>query len=285
MKKAVLIIAAVLFLSLQVFGISIPDLDRLVDFSITLKDLQTALDKKEDAKISRSKYLILDGTVSVILPAEAQPYKLTDKDILNPKSFMGKFKARTGPVAKFLHDKFPKEYQVKLAETELTDPPDQGTIKELLTQINNAAMPRKGAVSLYGETQLRGEFKLDNKEEGLLPPGGEAGSVLTDDEIAFWNRLLLEMAFPGELRSFSIEVELIKGEWDKNENVNSYRCKILFTGSECFKLFTRRVASSLETIPLNTKALIIARPVKPVPSGAGDKRIWYLEGLYLRSIK
>jgi hypothetical protein len=169
-------------------------------------------------------------------------------------------------------------------EAQLAEPMDRGLVKELATQINNAVMPRKGAVSLFKEPRLQGLFALDAQTSALLDPKDPSAPALTDDEIAFWNRLLLERAFPNSIRKFSMEVELIRGEWDKEENVTSYRCRINFTGSECFKLFNRRVPSSLETIPLNTKALIIAKPLRPVTL-ENSKRIWYLEGVYLRNIR
>ena len=80
------------FLIPSVWGISSTDFDRIVDFSVTLEELSEALDKNDYGQIDTDKFVILNGTASVIRPEKSFFYLLNPQDITNLSSFINKLK-------------------------------------------------------------------------------------------------------------------------------------------------------------------------------------------------
>ncbi|MBN1410510.1 MAG: hypothetical protein JW969_06670 [Spirochaetales bacterium] len=278
MKKISIYGLFFILISVQMYGLTNTDLDRIIDFDINLKQLQKALDNGQASAVSRTRYLILDGTVSIVLPADVQAYKLERRDILNPANFVNKLKAGKTEIAQTIFSSLPPEIQADLRSLGAKAPVPEETVKNLIKALNNVLFPRKEPLSLIAGQQIKKTLLSDNTWKEILQ------YELDDDEISFLNRVIIDQTFTGDIAPFTIEIELIRGEWTRDQEVTSYRCRIAFTGIICFKLFVRKTITQSDTVPVNSKALIVAKPVEPVPFG-NSGQIWYLKGIYLRGIK
>jgi hypothetical protein len=89
-----------------------------------------------------------------------------------------------------------------------------------------------------------------------------------------------------EQGSFRARIELISGEWIGTEDVKSYACLIDFSGPGFFKMFPARAPRdpSPDMVFLNSRVLVVARPIGLTTSHQGEKRV-QLEGIYVRVIK
>ena len=89
-----------------------------------------------------------------------------------------------------------------------------------------------------------------------------------------------------EEATFLVRIELISGEWIGFEDVKSYTCYIDFSGPEFFKIFPARAPKnpSPEMVFLNTRLVVIGRPVDITANHQGEKRV-LVEGLLVRPIK
>ncbi|MGA2611901.1 MAG: hypothetical protein ABSG38_00425 [Spirochaetia bacterium] len=86
--------------------------------------------------------------------------------------------------------------------------------------------------------------------------------------------------------SFRVRIELITGEWIGTEDVKSYSCYVDFTGSEYFRIFPARPPRTPEpgTISINSRVIIVGRPLEVTKTPMGDKRI-LVEGMFVRAVE
>jgi hypothetical protein len=86
--------------------------------------------------------------------------------------------------------------------------------------------------------------------------------------------------------SFQVAVELVSGEWLGLEDVQSYRCTVLFRGSRFFPVFPQRAPRNpgQDIVSANDRILVAASPLEKV-TGDGGEEIWILEGLHVRRLR
>ena len=88
-----------------------------------------------------------------------------------------------------------------------------------------------------------------------------------------------------EPETYTVELELIDGEWAGMSDVFLYRCLVEFSGPEYAKKFPerRRASPGPGEVPLNTGIIVVARFLEPVMEG--DSLLPLLQGYYLRTFK
>jgi hypothetical protein len=89
-----------------------------------------------------------------------------------------------------------------------------------------------------------------------------------------------------EEASFSVEVELVGGEWIGTEDVKIYRCRVLFRGPGYFNRFPRRAPrnpSPAQIVP-NDRVLVVARLAGRAAAEDGTA-LWVLDGLHVRPLR
>ncbi len=86
--------------------------------------------------------------------------------------------------------------------------------------------------------------------------------------------------------SFRVRIEVITGEWIGTEDVKSYSCYVDFTGPEYFKVFPARPPRNpvAGTIAINSRVIVVGRPVEVTRSPMGDKRV-VVQGFFVRSVE
>ncbi len=86
--------------------------------------------------------------------------------------------------------------------------------------------------------------------------------------------------------SFRVRIEVITGEWICTEDVKSYSCYVDFTGPEYFKVFPARPPRNpvVGTIAINSRVIVVGRPVEVTRSPMGDKRV-VVQGFFVRSVE
>jgi hypothetical protein len=86
--------------------------------------------------------------------------------------------------------------------------------------------------------------------------------------------------------SYLVQVELVSGEWIGLDEVRSYSCWVLFSGSRFAGVFPARVPRDPppEVIADNDKILIVALPLQTVEIAEGETA-WVLEGIYARPLR
>jgi hypothetical protein len=86
--------------------------------------------------------------------------------------------------------------------------------------------------------------------------------------------------------SFRARIELISGEWIGMEDVKSYTCLVDFSGPAFVEAFPARAPREPGpgVVVLNSRLLVVARPVGSVASPQGGRRI-LLEGVHFRLLK
>ena len=84
---------------------------------------------------------------------------------------------------------------------------------------------------------------------------------------------------------FRVQIEFVDGEWIGLEEVRRYSTQIQFQGEQFAALFPRRTPRnpSPEIILLNSRAIVVARVLRPITTVAGS-RVWRLDGIYIRRI-
>jgi hypothetical protein len=82
--------------------------------------------------------------------------------------------------------------------------------------------------------------------------------------------------------SYSVEIELIDGEWVGVTGVFMYRCLVVFRGNDYKAVFPerRRATPAPEEIPINSNLIIVAK-IKELRT-VGNRVIPVLDGYYLR---
>jgi hypothetical protein len=253
------------------------EFDEIIDFSAGLIELDTMLQEGRANLVDKNKYYIINGTLSDVNPRiiSKQPYffLLFEKDIKDTASFMKKIALANTPLTSFLKTCLTEDTLTMLNGYSIGSIPSSELLNAVLNDINEFIQTQNiynsdNFVTISEELKKIAEFELTGQEE-----------------ITFCNRLLLEEAFPEDIKKVRVQIELVLGEWIGMEEVKSYRGLIYFEGPEAFKIFHRRKekdASSL-WIPLNSKILIVVRPVDIVEMS--DNQVWLFEGYHIRHIK
>jgi hypothetical protein len=276
-KKAHMFVLFIIFV-LQVpfiYTISRADFDNIIDFSITLDVLSQALDSGNYSLIDKNKLLILNGTISVIRPGKPEVFYINTEDILNPSNFILRLKRVKDPMSRFLFKSFSDELKHAIKAYTGSSKEQHGLIDGITNEINTIIEKR----TIYEPSR----FKSPSPGKELV---ALTGSSLSNEEMAFVNRLLLEAAYPAEMKKFEIQVEVLYGMWIGYDEVKSYKSIISFTGVECFKLFKRKNKRNVskEMIDVSVIVLIVAKVIEPITLITGEKA-WHLDGLYIREIK
>ena len=83
--------------------------------------------------------------------------------------------------------------------------------------------------------------------------------------------------------SYTVQLELVYGEWLGLEEVRSYRGRVTFRGPQYVNRIPRRVPADagLDVIQGNSRVIVIARVVEPVVTALGE-RMWQLDGIEIR---
>ena len=122
---------------------------------------------------------------------------------------------------------------------------------------------------------LDGLSAAQAREQGLL-----GRLLLLDGTVAS-----LQFLDPEEA-SFSVEMELVDGEWVGLEEVKIYRCRIRFQGPDFFRQFPRRAPKNLDPsqVTLDDRVLVVAKALLKGGEEAGQP-LWLLQGLHVRPIR
>ena len=94
------------------------------------------------------------------------------------------------------------------------------------------------------------------------------------------------MVLDGSEENYLVQVELVSGEWIGLEEVRSYSCWILFSGSHFASIFPARVPRNAPAgvITANDKILVVAIPLQTVEIAEGETA-WVLEGIHVRLLR
>lgn len=277
MKKNVFVFLLIplFFLIPSLWGISINDFDKIVDFSITLEKLSMALETDTVSHIDKTKFVILDGTASVIRPTTSAFYYINSEDIVHTSSFINKFKKATHKVSQYLLDQFSPELREEIQAYKAGSDNESKLLKDMLNVLKK--IHRKE--SIYDADRFA-QVSLDSTLKEY------AQRDLGPEEQRFVNRLLMESAYPGDIKTIAMEMEIMYGIWIGYDEVKSYKSIIYFKGIECFKIFNRKKINeaSREMIRLNSPVLIIAQIIDVHTFEKGEKG-WKLEGHYIREVR
>ena len=260
------------------FGQALTDFDKIVDFSVNLKELHGMIEQHDDSRLDRSKFLLLNGTISDISPKKSWFFVPSERETNDPAGFIAKIATGNNALPRFLLSKLTQPTQALLKEYSEAPQsvPSKDLLKAFFKDLGNVVkkVPIAQAPGILTGLPLSDELRAII----ALNPGGE--------EMAFLNRLILETAYPENLAPVAVVCELVAGEWVGLEEVKSYHGLVVFEGAESFKVFGRRRpadASSL-MIPVNSRVLVVASPVSPVETALGQV-YWLSRALYIRRIK
>jgi len=86
--------------------------------------------------------------------------------------------------------------------------------------------------------------------------------------------------------TFKVRIQIISGEWIGLDEVKSYTCYVDFSGSEYSRVFPARppAAAKPGIVTLNSRVLVVGRPVRVVESPQGDRSV-LVEGLHVRTLQ
>ena len=257
------------------FGQSRKDFDRVVNFTVNLKELNQSLEKGEEARLERGRFLLLNGTISDISPKSSSFYLLADGDLSNPEGFLTRIGKAADPLSAYLNGRLEPKTRELLGQFIAKKVPSGDVLKPLIKELNDI---------LKKDSLFQAEGLEALSVSGALKD--TARMELNREEVVYLNRLLLEAVYPQEIRYVQVLCELVAGEWVGLEEVESYRCLIQFSGPESFKVFNRRREqdASPAMIPTNTRVLVVAVALKPVTGNQGI-RVWLSEGIYIRRIE
>lgn len=270
-KKIVFFISLLLVTSntLFIYADTAAEIDKFIDFYKTMNDFNL-LQNPEATEQSTDKIVLLVGTISIIDPSGSFDFLYTPEEILNPSAFVAQFKSPKHEVIKYLTTGFSARTKTSLAEDSL-----KNQVSALIRDINTAL--RKN--NLYKDISLQATEYPPYTQEFIK-------AELSDDELAFLNRLLLDKILKDIVAPVTLTVELIRGEWYGYERVESYTCIIRFSGPPAFRIFNRRKSyeASDFMIPLNSRVLLAATPEKVTTSPFSNKNIWLFKGLHVRKL-
>jgi hypothetical protein len=130
------------------------------------------------------------------------------------------------------------------------------------------------------------DFTVTIKSLSEVPKEKEA-EFLKASKILLLNGTVASLSFlnPEEDR-FSVQVELISGEWEGLEAVKSYRCAVIFQGSQYFRTFPARPPRNPDpsVVAPNNRILAVVRPIRII-TGEDGRPLWLLEGFFVRRLQ
>lgn len=263
------------FLISSLWGMSIADFDKIVDFSITLEEMSKAIEEDDFSQINKNKFVILSGIASVIRPDNTSYYLLKKEDIKNPSSFISVLKKPENKISRFLFNQLSYELQERIIAYNKNSGQENTLLNNITREFKNIVEKEQ----IYDKERFS-NITLSAKLRDI------ARRDLSREEKAFVNRLLIETVYPAEINKVSVQVEIVYGVWIGYDEVKSYKSIIEFKGLEAFKIFKRKRPqdASGEMIPINSTILIVAKIIKYFTLEDGEKG-WFLEGLYLRGIQ
>lgn len=124
------------------------------------------------------------------------------------------------------------------------------------------------------------DFEISIKELDKLIKAGQSSKV-ADKYLILNGSLSGYTVTDTEKNSYTVELELINGEWEGVSDVFIYRCKVIFSGEEYRVKFParRRSVPGPGEIALNSGLIVVAK-LKEIKDG-----IAVLDGYYLREYK
>ena len=253
------------------------DLQELIDFSITLRELTQSLESDCAIALSTGKYVILSGTLADITPKASRPYffLLREDDFVDPRSFLLRIRKAADPTAEMLKGILSSENSRLLMDYD----PDGDRVSAVL----NPLLRDWNAL-------LEGGLLSDQPAFKALELSDELAEILTLDpqgeDAQFVNRLILEAALPDDLLPVTVTGKIMSGEWIGTEEIRSYQGLVEFTGPDAYRVFIRRKESDATSlmIPQNSKILTMARLVRPV-EGVQEEKIWLTAAVYVRRLR
>lgn len=260
-----------LFLSGVPFVYSL-DFDEIVDFSINLRELNQFIENEN--QLDKDKYYVLNGIFSNISPKVLTRnyfFYITKKDLLAPSSFVNTVKSGSTPLRAFLKESLSADTLGLLNSS-------SGITEELIDAVLKDISDLIKSGIIYSKDIFSGVSISDELMEIVY------AEPAAQEEIVFLNRLLLETAFPDQIKPVQVEMEIVYGEWVGTEEVIGYKCFVNLSGAIAFRVFNRlrpEEGCSL-MIPVNTKVLIVAKPLRVITKN-GEKS-WLLETYYIRKI-
>jgi hypothetical protein len=250
--------------------------DRIVNFSVTLKELHLSLQEGGTAEMERGRFVLLSGTLSDVEPKLKRPrfYLLKEADIIDPKHFILTIRETGGTLAALVKRGLSDQSADFLEAYNPAKDKASSILKPLLKDLNE--LIQKGP--LY-DKQVFDSIGLDPDLMSIV----RLNPTAEDSE--FLNRLLLEAGFPEDIKPVTVRGEIITGEWLGMEEIRSYHGLVDFQGTAAYMLFIRRKPDTATElmITLNSRILVTAELVEPVESFRG--KIWLSKALYVRKLR
>ncbi len=188
------------------------DKDLFGDIALSART-QALLDQKaEDVdRPQLNRRLLEDAYSNDIAPAWILPCFMTDKDLLDPRSFALSLQAGKDPVSRYLRDSLKPDVRRQVMEYTGAAPPAPPLLNALIAAMNAAIL----SDTLYDKDRFAG-VSLEKKTKQSIDqkPEGEARSTM--------NRLLLEDAYPKFIRRHvpsPIEVQADSLEYEHEKNL------------------------------------------------------------------
>jgi hypothetical protein len=265
----------ILHLILSVAGLalhaqSVDDFDRVVNFSVTLKQLQQSIDSGRPGTIDPGKFLLLEGTLTDIAPKRSWFFIPGARDVGKPELFIQKLRSGRDAFTNLLRGSLSQESRALLAQK--ADP--SSILKKIAKDLGDV---------------LKKKRLFDREVLSALPRDSEILSIASlnprDEEAAYLNRLLLDHFYSDSLAPVEVVGSIVTGEWVGFDDVKRYECLVRFVGPVSFRIFNRRRErdASAVAVPENSQILIVVIPESPVKRGEG--RIWLTRAVYLRRLK
>jgi hypothetical protein len=250
------------------------DLDRIIDYRITLKELDLSIQNHTAASINRDKFYIVNGTVASVSPDKANSFEFIPEDFLNPASFINRLRNKEDGLSALIFDSLSQNVQQGLKT--FSAAADAATMVGNLSADLKKIM-RKGSL-------LRGKPGLAPQVSSELRAFAER--TLSQEETSCINRLVLEEAYPSDFRKYSVLCELAVSEWIGYEQIITYRGIVRLEGFDAFRFTTRQDPdnASREYIPKLSTIVAVARADKIIKFSDGSDA-WQLDGIYIRQVK
>ena len=266
----ILMVAAGIFVGAQ----TADEFDRVVDFSISLKETVGLIEAGKTSQLDRNRVLLLNGTLVNVLPGGTF-YLLAADDLVNPMGFFSMLKEQVSPLARLLWLALSDGSRQMIVDSTSGNPLDTGQASGILKELNSLLRNRL----IYTAEVFEGVV-LGKAIRSILQ------FDLEGEERTYLNRLLIEAAFPEDIHPVRVRGEIVGGEWIGTEEVKTYRGSVDFRGAPSFLVFERRRPSSASSlmIPLNSRVLVAVLPIDPIETIRGDSS-WLFDVLYVRQIK
>lgn len=129
------------------------------------------------------------------------------------------------------------------------------------------------------------DFSITLKSLNRLLEDNQAAE-LDKDRFVIVSGTVSSIAFLDKKKnSYTVQLELVSGEWIELEEVKSYKCRIIFRGPQFYTLIPRRIpkgGATNDMVVESSRVIIIAIVVEPVETEQGEE-VWLLDGHYIRT--